>query len=112
MRSKFPSRFPTATDKSANVFWQLFMLTPHALDAQVYFSGKGIDVASSSLELVSSLNEYPGKIDLPLAQSFYSNGIFIPCFPWLHDSDIDRVIEALENYFDSHLSEKDIQGKI
>jgi perosamine synthetase len=92
-------QFPITTERSGNVYWQLIVLVPDAVKAQVFLAARGIDSATSSLELVSALEEYPNKTALPAAEKIYSNGIFIPCFPNLSKNDMERIVAATRALF-------------
>lgn len=93
------AKFPATTAKSGNVYWQLILPVPNAIEAQVFFAKRGVDSATSSLELVCALKEYPNRADLPMAESIYRNGIFIPCFPDLSRTDMERIAMATSDYF-------------
>lgn len=96
IRSSVTTRiFPRTTPHSENVYWQLIMLVPDAQRAQSWFARCGIDVATSSLALLSTLSAYPNASHLPSAERLYFNGIFVPCFPGLTEQDLDRLIEAI-----------------
>jgi perosamine synthetase len=96
------ARFPATTAMSGNVYWQLILLVPNAVEAQAFFARRGIDSATSSLELVCDLKEYPNRVALPVAERVYRNGIFIPCFPDLSRADMERIAETTREYFRSH----------
>lgn len=100
------TRFPTTTGGSTNVYWQLILLVPDAFEAQVFFAKRGIDSATSSLELVSALEKYPNRATLPVAEKIYRDGIFIPCFPNLNQSDMERIVTATEALFQGYADEQ------
>ncbi|MCZ8293221.1 MAG: DegT/DnrJ/EryC1/StrS family aminotransferase [Hylemonella sp.] len=89
------AHFPKTTSASRNVYWQLILHADDAASSQRHFSERGIDVATSSLELVCALTDYPNRELLTNAQRIYDNGVFIPCYPNLTNPDIQRVIAAL-----------------
>ncbi len=93
------ARFPATTETSDNVYWQLIVLVPSAVEAQGFFARRGIDSATSSLELVCALKEYPNRVDLPIAERVYRNGLLIPCFPELSRADIERIAVATKEFF-------------
>lgn len=95
--------FPRTTPTSGNVYWQLILPVPDARQAQAFFATQGIDTATSSLELVSALKDYPNRADLPKAGELYRNGIFIPCFPNLTRNEMRRIASALKKYFQEHI---------
>jgi dTDP-4-amino-4,6-dideoxygalactose transaminase len=96
------NRFPATTSGSANVYWQLILLVPDSIKAQPFFAERGVDIATSSLELVSAMTEYPNQARLPAAEKIYRNGIFIPCFPNLCKSDMVRTAAATKEFFQEY----------
>jgi dTDP-4-amino-4,6-dideoxygalactose transaminase len=96
------ARFPTTTEKSGNVYWQLIVPVPDAIEAQEFFAKRGIDVATSSLELVCALKGYPNRIELPVAERVYRNGLFIPCFPDLSRADLERISATTREYLNGY----------
>lgn len=94
-------RFPATTSRSANVYWQLIMLSPDSVTAQAFFARRGVDIATSSLELVCALKDYPNREELPEAGRIYCNGIFIPCYPALTQADMERVAATVREFFDA-----------
>lgn len=94
--------FPATTPRSANVYWQLIMLSPDPVLAQSFFARRGVDIATSSLELVCALKGYPNREELPEAGRIYRNGIFIPCYPELSRSDMQRVVATMREFFDEY----------
>jgi perosamine synthetase len=100
------AKFPKTTARSTNVYWQLILSVRDSIDAQEFFASRGIDCATSSLELVSALHEYPNFVDLPIAEELYRNGIFIPCFPNLQRIDMERIASAVSDYFQRDSNER------
>lgn len=92
------SKFPRTTAESGNVYWQLIMHATDAVAAQQHFARQGIDIATSSLELVCALENYPNQESLANAEKIYHNGVFIPCYPNLRQRDIERIVSALHTY--------------
>ena len=97
-------RFPATTTRSTNVYWQLIMLSPDSVAAQSFFARCGVDVATSSLELVCALKGFPNWEELPEAGRIYRNGIFIPCYPELSRMDMERVAATARAFFDAYAS--------
>ena len=64
--------FPITTTSSYNVYWQLVIYVSDAISAQKFFASRGIDVATSSLELLSSLESYPNNKSLKNAKKRYT----------------------------------------
>lgn len=99
-------KFPSTTNLSSNVYWQLILIVANAKKAQSYFAGNGIDIATSSLELISELNGYPrdegrGGNKPAEAVKIYHNGIFIPCYSNLRLGDIERTSKTVHNFFET-----------
>lgn len=92
--------FPNTTPLSSNVYWQLIVHTKDASSYQKLFSKQGIDIATSSLELVCELQDFPGSSPMPRAKQVYENGIFVPCYPTLTAVDVRRTIAALQKLSD------------
>jgi perosamine synthetase len=98
IKSAVPAvHFPLTTSLSRNVYWQLIFHADDAAHIQSVFASRGIDVATSSLELVCELEDYPSSEKLVNAERIYKNGVFIPCYPNLTDGDVNRVIAALSS---------------
>jgi dTDP-4-amino-4,6-dideoxygalactose transaminase len=91
--------FPKTTPLSRNVYWQLILPVPDAHVAQAFLAKVDIDSATSSLELVCALQDYPNRAVLPVAENIYRNGIFIPCFPNLSRGELERISTALKKFF-------------
>jgi len=104
------NRFPATTAHSSNVYWQLIIISQNAIVAQSFFAYHGVDVATSSLELVCALEDYPNREVLPEAERIYYNGIFIPCFPSLSRSEIERIALLVREFFSNHNGDKLILG--
>jgi len=101
MKSRIGSKhFPATTARSSNVYWQLILLSSNALLAQSFFARRNVDIATSSLELVCALKDYPNREDLPEAERIYRNGIFIPCYPSLSQADMERVAATVTEFCD------------
>ncbi|HVZ80105.1 MAG TPA: DegT/DnrJ/EryC1/StrS family aminotransferase [bacterium] len=91
--------FPATTPVSRNVYWQLILPVPDARAAQRALAREGIDSATSSLELISDLPDYPNAAPMPEAERLYHHGLFIPCFPHLTDEDMERIAGAVRSLF-------------
>jgi dTDP-4-amino-4,6-dideoxygalactose transaminase len=89
------AKFPRTTVASLNMYWQLIMHAADAAGSQRHFSRHGIDIATSSLELVCALEDYPNREPLANAEKIYRNGVLIPCYPDLRQEDVDRIVSAL-----------------
>jgi len=99
IKSQCPhAKFPKTSFDSFNVYWQFLLLTNNSKYAQNFFSSKKIDVASSSLTLLSSLKKYPNNIVLKKANNIYYNGIFIPAYPQLTSKDVNDISKSVNIY--------------
>ncbi len=101
-----PARFPQTTTRSWNVYWQLILLVPNAMEAQSFLAGWGVDSATSSLELISALKDYSNRSELPNAERIYHNGLFIPCYPHLTTKGLERIALAVQSYFQGRVDGK------
>ena len=97
--NSFRERFPVTTKFSKNIYWQLILISPNSIQAQSFFANHGIDIATSSLELVCALPDYPNSEDLPIAKVIHRNGIFIPCYPGLSESELNRISTLCRKFF-------------
>lgn len=96
IKSEFPKgRFPVTTPFSDNVYWQLVVIVKDAKAVQDQLAKKGVDSATSSLELVSKLEFNPVKFTTPAADNLYSNALIIPCFPSMSPEGLLRVKQCL-----------------
>ena len=89
--------FPKGVLNGRNVYWQLVAFFEDASVIQRFLHSHKIDTATTSLELVSSLNKYPYKRSTPNAKNLYLNGLFVPAFPGLKQSDLNRIYIALND---------------
>ncbi len=90
------NKFPLTNYNSSNVYWQLILLASDAKIAQDSLAKDGIDSATSSLELLSGLNNYPNQTELTNAKKIYNDGLLIPCYPGLTRKDINRISNSLD----------------
>ena len=81
-----------------SVYWQLLYFVDSPIHAKIFFAERNIDVASTSLSLISSLDEYPNHTLLENANKIYNNSIFIPCFSSLTRLDVCNLIDAVNAY--------------
>jgi len=95
-------RFPLTTSNSYNVYWQLIIYVSDSISAQKFFASKGIDVATSSLELLSSLESYPNSKSLKNAEKIYLKGLLIPCYPSLNKKALSHISNSVKEYFNFH----------
>lgn len=96
--NKIGSRYFSQGAKDAtNVYWQLPMKTNNSKILHDSLRSQAVDSALTSLQLISSLNNYPGHKLLPNAERIFNNGLFIPCYAQLTKSDINKVSKACIN---------------
>jgi perosamine synthetase len=88
------SHFAKGAEGAHNVFWQLPIKTNNAEKFHNTLRAKGVDSALSSLQLISSLTNYPGATDLPNASVIFTNRLFIPCYAYLKESDLKIISSA------------------
>lgn len=98
------NHFPHTTLKSDNVFWQLMILIKDSKRFQKFCLSHTLDTTTSSLELISSLRNYPGRVHLKNASYVYHNGYIIPCNHLLKIKDIDRISTIIKKYFETSIS--------
>lgn len=89
--------FPIDDYPSKSVYWQLVALFPNQ-DQKIrnIFHKNRIDTSKSSLTQISNLPAYSIKSHTPNAQLVLENGYFIPSYPNLSETEIKRIINALQ----------------
>jgi hypothetical protein len=97
IKSLNSNKFPATPRGAKNVYWQLILVVSNSLESQKKMALKGIDCATSSLEYLPNLTNYPGSIKLEHASNIYVNGLFIPCYPNLSASDVSRIQAAISS---------------
>lgn len=91
--------FPLGVEGGENIYWQLPAYFNDPLATQKHWHSKKIDTATTSLLKISGLPAYPYQEHTPNADRLHSNGLFIPCFPGLSETDLQRIGAVLN---DSH----------
>lgn len=90
-----------ADDKyNNNVYWQLIFQVKDTQHFQKFCLGRGVDIATSSLLLISDLPNYKGRTQLKDASNLYHNGCLIPCNSRLNSKDRKRLSNILEDYIE------------
>ena len=88
------SHFAKGVEGAHNVFWQLPIKTNNAEKFHNSLRSNGVDSALSSLQLISSLADYPGATELPNASVIFNHRLFIPCYAYLKESDLKIISSA------------------
>ena len=86
--------FPKEVEGATNVYWVLIAYFNQAVKVQSFFQSKKVDTATSSLELISHLSDYPYRGNTPNAQKLHDYGLFIPAHAGLSTDQIDKVAEV------------------
>lgn len=92
------SFFLANPNNNKSVYWQLLFFVDCPLRAFRFFARKNIDIASTSLSLISSLSEYPGSKDLQNSHMIYHKTVFIPCYPSLKPAELNHIIQSINEY--------------
>ena len=86
---------PTGADGGENVFWQYIVYAVDFKKFQRQLASRGIDCATTSLVKISGLENYRFQGVTPNADRLYSNGVYLPCYHQLTNSQISRIAKAL-----------------
>lgn len=89
--------YPSGVEGAANVYWQLLAYVDDAQAAQQALHRAGIDTSTSSLVLVSELPAYHYRSSTPVARRILNDGLLVPAYPSLSESDVERVADALKD---------------
>ena len=95
-------RFGQRKNRNNHSFWQLIAYADDPQKFMQTLSEYKVDSCTSSLELLSALLGYPGSCDTPNAKKIHSQGIFIPCFATMSDSQKHKVYEAIQSFENKH----------
>jgi perosamine synthetase len=90
-------RFPEGVPGAGNVYWQLVAQVKDAKRAQRFLHARGIDTSTTSLTHIAALPNSPHQGDTPWAKELHENGLFIPAYPGLRDSDVRHMAAALSH---------------
>ena len=90
---------PNTSPNSKSVYWQLVLYTSNTETMQKHLKRSNIDCCATSLSLISSLDNYPNRTKLPIAEQIYYSSLFVPCYPSLAKSDTDAIIESLKAFY-------------
>jgi dTDP-4-amino-4,6-dideoxygalactose transaminase len=86
---------PVGVEGGENVYWQYIIYANEFKKLQKHLISRGIDCATTSLVKISGLESYRFHGHTPNADRLYSNGIYLPCYHQLTDSQISRIAKAL-----------------
>lgn len=95
IRRKAYGVFPKGVIHAKNVYWQTIAYFTNPAKALQFFGKHRIDSATTSLEKISTLRQYPYQKILPCADKIYSHALFIPSYPRLRHQDIEHIITTL-----------------
>jgi len=89
------SLFPEGAANTENVYWQLVAFFDNPIKAQMVMCKLGVDTSTTSLEMISSLNNYAYQGNTPNAAYLYKHGMFIPSYPGLSKEDLQYVADVV-----------------
>jgi len=89
--------FPTSVKNAKSVYWQLVAYFDEPAKVQKYLQSKNIDTSTTSLEYIANLPAYPIKGDTPNANKLYYNGLFVPAYPGLSETDLSHISHVLND---------------
>lgn len=89
--------FPAGAEGGSNIYWQLMAYFDEPISTQKRWHSQNVDTATTSLLKISDLPAYPYRADTPNADRIYTNGLFIPCYPGLSETDLARITSVLSN---------------
>ena len=84
-------------NKGTNVYWQCIAFTESILETRKKLLLKNIDVATTSLPLLSQLHTYGLDQNTPNAKYLVDFSIFIPNYPYLDEKEICKIIESFND---------------
>ncbi len=88
-------QLPACQENGRNVYWQLAVYADDPAGFQSYLQERSVDTSTTSLVLISRMESYPYVGNTPNAEKLYSNGMFIPSYPYLQGRDIDHICNVL-----------------
>lgn len=86
--------FPDRNKLKKNIYWQLVTYVEDISIAQEFFLKRGVDIATSSLLLISHII----GTKTPVAEKIYLNGMLIPCFPSLNKMQISYITRIMNEF--------------
>ena len=82
------------------VYWQLVIKIESPINFQRYCLNSGIDIATSSLLLISSLGNFSGSINVVNAKDQYLKSCIIPCNHFISSNDMMNIAKIVNLYDD------------
>ena len=105
LKSKIRSlSFPRGVANTHNVYWQLVTFFDHSTKIQNAMHAMGVDTATTSLDKISTLSEYPYQGDTPNADYLYGSGLFIPSFPSLSMKDLQHISDVVNTTINNKIN--------
>lgn len=95
IRTNKSVHFPQGAHNTKNVYWQTIAYFSEPLAALKLLQNNGIDSATTSLEKISTLSNYPIQGNTPNADTIYSCALFIPTYPGLKTKDLTHIMNTL-----------------
>ena len=86
---------PKGDPEGHHVHWQHLVYADDVTGFTSALNAHGVDCATTSLVLISSLSSYPHQGDTPNGERLYRSGMYLPCYHQLRESEADRVAAAL-----------------
>jgi perosamine synthetase len=79
------------TQPSVNVYWQLCLMNSNIENVFRSAERNKIDISQTSLSLISENDLYPNHLECPNAKEIYFKSFFVPCYPQLTRTDLDKL---------------------
>ena len=108
IRANTSVQFPQGVSDTKNVFWQTIAYFSEPLVILGLLRANQIDSATTSLEKISTLPNYPFKGNTPNADMIYSCAIFVPSYPGLKESDLTYIV----NTFNQVSRQSETMGRV
>jgi perosamine synthetase len=88
---------PSGHPGGSHVHWQHLVYADNVPEFMSLLGDVGVDCATTSLVLISSLPSYPYQTETPNGARLYGSGVYLPCYHQLRESEADRVAAALSS---------------
>ena len=89
-------KFPNF-NKGLNVYWQCIAYTESIIETRRKLLMKNIDIATTSLPLLSQFPLYGIEQNTPNAKYLVNNSIFIPNFSYLTKKEVSKIVESFND---------------
>ncbi|BCA94972.1 hypothetical protein TUM19329_13330 [Legionella antarctica] len=103
IRANKSIHFPRGVDDTQNVYWQTIAYFSEPLEILKLLRDNHIDSATTSLEKISTLSNYPIQGNTPNADMIYACALFVPTYPGLKAKDLTHIMNTL-NVIPAHFS--------